>query len=431
MHIRELSGRTVCILGFGREGRSALRALERFVPRCDITVADRNPELKIRDARCKIQNGSSYLDDLNHFDVLIKSPGIPPHPKLSAQRAKLTNATQIFLDTVAEDGAAVIGVTGSKGKSTTASLIHACLEACERPAVLAGNIGTPALDALDASSAAMTFVLEMSSYQLMDMTASPHLAVITSFFPEHLDYHGTLADYLDAKKHITRFQTEQDAVFYNGLSPCAKDIAEMSPGERIPFSPDDAPVAIAETRLLGDHNRSNISAAWKVSRFLNLPGDLCLDALRDFQGLPHRLQFLGDCGGITWVDDAISTTPESSIAALDALGDRVATILLGGQDRGSNFTALAERIARSDVRHVILFPGSGPRIRQALHRAGAGASITDATTMDEAVAFARAHTPRGTVCLLSPASPSYGMFRNFEEKGAAFARCIGNEQTEA
>jgi UDP-N-acetylmuramoylalanine--D-glutamate ligase len=423
MHIRELSGKNICILGFGKEGQSALHALQRHAPNCEITIADRNANVESPSENVWLQVGTGWLLNLEKFDVLIKSPGIPPLPELEPHRAKTTSATQLFLDTVAEDHALTIGVTGSKGKSTTSTLIHELLIAAGRDAFLVGNIGNPSLDALEHSSPTAAFVLEMSSYQLMDLTTSPHIAVVTSFFPEHLDYHGSIESYKEAKKHITRYQTEEDVVVYNGASDGAKEIAEESEGTRIPFSPKDAPVRLEETHLLGQHNLGNIAAAWKVAEYLNIPKDVCLDVFRNFQGLPHRLQSLGVHHGLEWVDDAISTTPESAIAALDALGDRVATIILGGQDRGYDFSELGKRIAYSTIRTAILFPGSGPRIKKALQTAGATTQLIDANTMEEAVAFARQSTNQSIV-LLSPASPSYGMFKNFEERGDAFANVI-------
>jgi UDP-N-acetylmuramoylalanine--D-glutamate ligase len=424
VHIREFSGKNVCILGFGKEGQSILRALNAHATHCEITIADRNASLVAPPEKCWLQVGTGWLMNLEKFDVLIKSPGIPPSI-LHTHSSLLTNATQIFLDTVAEDRATVIGVTGSKGKSTTASLIFELLTAAGKNASLIGNIGNPALDYLERSQENAFFVLEMSSYQLMDVTRSPHIAVVTSFFPEHLDYHGSLEAYKEAKKHVTRFQTEEDLVFFLHDSPGAREIAEESAGKKIPFGPQDAPVAIGETKLLGVHNLSNIAAAWKVAQELGIPKETCLDVFRNFHGLPHRLQDLGVFHDITWVDDAISTTPESTIAALDALGSRVATVILGGQDRGNDFSELAKRIKGSSVRTVILFPGSGPRIRKVLEDAEATVTFHDADSMEDAVRIAQESTPDGMICLLSTASPSYGMFKNFEDKGDQFKQWIG------
>jgi UDP-N-acetylmuramoylalanine--D-glutamate ligase len=220
-------------------------------------------------------------------------------------------------------------------------------------------------------------------------------------------------------------------VLFPADSPGAAAIAKEGKGRKLPFSAEDAPVAIEETHLLGLHNLSNIAAAYRVACELDIPEEISVAAIKAFRGLPHRLQSLGIHHGIEWVDDAISTTPESTIAALDALGERVATIILGGQDRGNDFSALGRRIAKSSIQTIILFPGSGPRIRKAIEATGATVHFFETESMEEAIAVAKQHTRyeiRDTryapIVLLSTASPSYNMFKNFEEKGEAFRRCV-------
>jgi UDP-N-acetylmuramoylalanine--D-glutamate ligase len=263
----------------------------------------------------------------------------------------------------------------------------------------------------------------------MNLTTSPHIAVVTSFFPEHLDYHGSVDAYLEAKKHITMFQTGKDAVFFNEQSSGAIEIAKEGHGRKIPFSHHDAPVSLDETSLIGQHNLSNISAATKVAQELGVKDGIIVNAIKKFEGLPHRLETLGIYKGMEWVDDAISTTPESTIAALDALDNRVTTLILGGKDRGYDFTELGKRIASSSVVNVILFPGSGPRIKEAIIKAGALVEFFDAETMEDAVNIAKkvtgGRTPLGhPIILLSTASPSYGMFKNFEDKGDQFKALV-------
>jgi UDP-N-acetylmuramoyl-L-alanine---L-glutamate ligase len=429
MHIKELSGQRVAILGYGREGQATVRALQSYARGCDITLLDRNPDLRPGDYPAR--TGPDYLSHLDPFDVIVKSPGIPPCPELEAVRGKLVSSTQIFFDSIRNTGALVIGVTGSKGKSTTSSLIYEILKADDRTTYLVGNIGKPALDYLPCAVADTLFVQELSSYQLMDLTTSPRVAVVTAFFPEHLDYHGSLEAYRNAKAQITRFQAAEDVAFYNGRSPGALEIARAGEGRLIPFTAEDAPLPIGETRLRGSHNASNIAAAYKVCTYLGVGRETCLSVFRRFQGLPHRLQSLGVHHEIEWIDDAISTTPESTVAALDAVGERVCTVILGGQDRGFDFRVLGERIAASAVRHVILFPDTGPRIRAAIEGAlaadgerPAAPAFHEAPDMATAVRTARERTTPGSVCLLSTASPSYNMFRDFEAKGSEFQRCV-------
>lgn len=432
MRISDMDGKRVCIVGFGREGQSALRALQRFAPTADITIADANPamEEQLKTENCRLVTGSDYLKRIPVVDVIIKSPGIPPHPTIDQWKHEgiLTTGTQLFLDAAIDGGALVIGVTGSKGKSTTTSLITAILQADGRNAHAVGNIGKPVLDELERIKPDTIFVQEMSSYQLLDCILSPTIAVITSFFPEHLDYHGSLEAYRNAKANIVRFQAADDVVYFNADAH-AEDIANESPARKIPYGAADAPVAIGETKLIGAHNLANIAGAFRVATDLGVAKDVALAAIRAFEGLPHRLQLVGRFHGVDWIDDAISTTPESSIAGLRAVGDAVQTVILGGQDRGNDFASLAEEIVHhSRVDTVLLFPGSGPRIRTALESTLKNAqhtiTILDVPTMDDAVRLAREHTSPGRTVLLSTASPSYGMFKNFEEKGDIFQTCI-------
>ena len=438
MHIRSLQGKRVCILGLGKEGQATLKALEKYAPGSSITIADKNKELRIKNYES--QCGEHYLKNIDRFDVVIKSPGIPPSElqkatyNLKPKTYHLTSATQIFLDTIVDTGATVIGVTGSKGKSTTASLIAAILRAGGKDIDLIGNIGVPVLDFLENSYSNKFFVQEMSSYQLRDLTVSPQIAVITSFFPEHLDYHGSLEAYKNAKSHITRFQKPGDRVVFPAASKDARDIAAEGQGKKIPVSPDDAPIELKETRLIGTHNLSNIALAWKTAEILGVNRATAVQAIKEFHPLPHRLQSLGVHHGIEWIDDAISTTPESTIAAIDALSSRVTTIILGGLDRGYDFTELAKCIAHSSIRAIILFPGSGPRIRTALEATSTHLQFFEAGSTEEAVSIAKKTTSNeqrankltsyAPIVLLSTASPSYNMFKNFEEKGDRFQKAI-------
>lgn len=423
MKIHELNGTTVCILGCGKEGKAMLAALETYAPQASITLADANPAFTHE--KYEVRSGPHYLDGIASFDVIVQSPGIPPCPALSAVREKCTSGTQLFLDTIQDTGAITIGVTGSKGKSTTASLIHAILKEGGKESILLGNIGEPSISHIADITNETIVVLEMSSYQLMLLTRSPAVAVITSFFPEHLDYHGSLHAYREAKTNITRFQSAADHVFYRGGSPECEEIARHSAGTTHPYHPHDAPLRIEDTHLIGEHNLANIAGAFLVATHMGIPKEVCIRAIKAFRGLPHRLQDIGMHHGIRWIDDAISTTPESSVAALKAIGTDVSTIILGGQDRGLDFSVLATELTRYDHMNVILFPGSGPRIREAIiAREHGGVRMTDATSMEEAVAIAKRETESGKICLLSTASPSYGMFKNFEEKGDRFQACV-------
>lgn len=428
MTIQELGDKRVCILGYGREGKAMLHALRIYAPTAHICIADSAPNVDLpEDVEARL--GSAWLTDLDSFDVLVKSPGIPPNDALAAVASKVTNSTQIALDTLHDAGCRVVGVTGTKGKSTTASLIHAMLIQAAKPSVLVGNIGEPIIAHLEDGRPDTVFIVEMSSYQLAHCTVSPHIAVITSFFPEHLDYHGSIEAYMDAKQHITRFQTADDIVFFRGDDAGAAAIAAESPGRLIPFLAEDCPDEL-ESRLIGQHNRANLAAACMVSALLGVEKDVMIAAAKSFRGLPHRLESIGILGGFEWIDDAISTTPDSTAAALDALGGRVHALIVGGKDRGVPMQPLAKRLRDSSVQRVVLFGENAPHIRKAMEEEGVAAMAHDATSMEEAVRLAVA-IPRGDtdtaitpVILLSPAAAGYDRYKNFEEKGTAFRRVI-------
>lgn len=413
-------------------------ALKEFAPQASITIRDE-------------KDGAHYLHGLDQFAVIIRSPGIPPKPEFDAVTEKMTNATNIFLHSIPSE-TLVIGVTGSKGKSTTSSLIHHILKTRGKETLLLGNIGEPAIRHLNAITPQTIVVMELSSFQLLHTRKSPRIAVVTSFFPEHLDYHGSFEEYKAAKHHITAHQTADDVVFYaapapplTSLSPWkgervkrtavsegegVYEIAMQSPGKKILFSEKDAPVSLEETHLIGAHNLRNIAGAWKVTDLLGIPKTIAIQAIQTFQGLPHRLAFLGKHHGIEWVNDSISTNPNATIEALNALGDRVTSLILGGKDRGFDYSALAYRIAQSQIKNIILLGETAPRIHEALTKALYQGKISRVKDLYEGVSTIKQDvlptTPYSLspLVLLSPASPSFDQFKNFEERGEMFKRYI-------
>jgi UDP-N-acetylmuramoylalanine--D-glutamate ligase len=422
MNMHELTGKSVCILGYGREGRATYGALIQYAHPSEITIADANTDLPER-PNVPFITGPNYLSRLGDFDVIIKTPGIPWHPEAAVQ-ARLTSATELFLGSLAPD-VKTIGITGTKGKSTTASLIYQVLHAAGKHVILAGNIGEPMLGHLNDATPSTIFVLELSSYQLESLRVSPQTAVITSFFPDHLDYHGSMSEYFEAKSHIARYQRPEDVVFFNEASPDCQKMAAMSPGKHVPFSPNDFP-GRPMTAFDSPAGRSNLAAALLVANHYDVPTSTAVKTLEAASSLPHRQEPIGTYHDIEWIDDSAATTPESTITALDALGARVATIIVGGLDRNYDFTELGKRLAAAPARNVILFPDTGGLIRMAIEAATPRnpKNYFETSSMDEAVAFALKTTPGGKVCLLSSGSPSYNLFTNYFERGDAFKTAI-------
>ncbi len=396
---RLLGLKNVLILGYGREGKVTERYLEKRYKWLKIGLAD---QLISKD----------YLKLQDNFEFAIKTPG------LSKNKVTLpyTTATNIFFDQVKNP---IIGVTGSKGKSTTASLIYAMLRAGGYDAELVGNIGNPMLaKLLHPVPAGKIFVTELSSYQLEDIEFSPTIAVVTNLFPEHMNYHGGEEPYYNAKKNIINFQTAADYFIYKASDPRLKQWAKEAKAnicgfiERLPVKAKDIP-------LLGEHNIDNIKAAATVAKLLNISDSAIAKAIKGFKGLPHRLQYVGEYKKIKFYDDAISTTPESTIMAIKALG-KIGTIFLGGEDRGYDFKQLEKLVRAKRIKNIALFPDSGKRIFKSL----IGLNVLRTRDMKEAVKFAYNNTKTGEICLLSTASPSYSVWKGFEEKGGLFRKWI-------
>ena len=367
------------IIGYGKEGKVTKKYLQKYYPWLKIAIGDASLD-------------KNYLNKQENFDIAIKTPGI----KKELVTIPYTTATNIFFSKVLGQNT-IIGVTGSKGKSTTASLIYHILKTAGKNVELLGNIGKPMLEALmKPIKKDAIFVLELSSYQLDDIHYSPDIAVVTNLFPEHMDFHGSLQNYYNAKRNIFSFQTKGE---HRIDRPRAKKTYQSN--------------------LLGEHNQNNIQAAVEVAKILEIPEIATKRAIESFKGLPHRLELVGKFKGIAFYDDAISTTPESTIMAIKAL-KRVDTIFLGGQDRGYDFTQLEKTIKKYKIKNMVLFPDSGKKIIK--HKKGL--NILHTKSMKEAVRFAYQHAKKGSVCLLSCASPSYSLWKNFEVKGDEFKKWV-------
>ncbi len=416
---------SAAVFGYGIEGRSAVSWLRRLgCRRVRVISSDRPDDL----ARHVQWIGPDDLEAaLSGVDLLIKSPGIKPsHPVILAAIAAgipTTSATALFVERARAAGLAVIGVTGSKGKSTTATLIVKTLEAASIPTVLVGNIGRAALDVLeDVVSNRPVIVVELSSYQTYDLTVGPSVAVITRLFPEHLDWHGGVEPYYAAKLKIAATQREDDLTIWNATDPELARRAPFGPARHVAYGAGPAGFSDARMLLRGPHNRLNARAAlYAAEIFGALPSHL-EGVLTSFPGLPHRLEDLGVFGGVRWINDSIATAPEAAIAALDAFGDEVATYIGGGTDRGFDFAPLARALVSRALPNVILLPPGGPSLLAALAELdpAAGARARVVSDLAEAVSLAARLAPQGSTVLFSPASPSYGVYKNFEERGDRF-----------
>jgi UDP-N-acetylmuramoyl-L-alanine---L-glutamate ligase len=445
MRAAELGAARVGIWGLGREGQAAIRFLRERHPKLPLLLLDDDADAEAPrefdgiDCAFGAEHIARVLDDV---DVIVKSPGVSLYRReIETARhngIKITSLQNLWF--AERIDVTTICVTGTKGKSTTASMVAHILGKLGRRAVLVGNIGIPITE-IDPATADYA-VVEVSSYQAADFDGVCDVAVLTSLFPEHIDWHGTLDAYYRDKLNLLRHS--QQAVLNLEAASTIGELAQTSLRRAFYFNdergvrfraPDifDCRGRIGEVRnsyLARPHNASNVCAALTVAKLLDIDLAAALDATSDFAALPHRQQELGEIGGVLFVDDSISTAPESAIAALSVYAGRHITVIVGGHDRGIDYGKLVAILAQGAARAVICLGASGERIHAGLRAAAEKRPETFLTTyraqsMEEAVAYAKQVTPAGGVVLLSPAAPSYGYYRDFAERGRDFAAKIG------
>lgn len=439
MKFSDADGLRVGLWGAGRETASFAAAAARHLPRCQLAVVATDApataeERERMPAGAAFVCGEQAVEALAACDLVVRSPGIsihrPEHAALVARGVTVTTATSLWL--AEQAGRAVVGVTGTKGKSTTASLIAHLLRAAGASAELAGNVGRPVLELLD-RPAPDYYVVELSSFQISDLAAGPRVAVFTNLYREHLDWHGSAERYAADKLRLARLE-EVETVVANARDPRLAGLFELPKrvlafGRAPGFEPsaegivrEGATVIPAErVPLLGTHNLLNVCAALAALEALGVELPDPAAALEGFEPLPHRLEpVAGTPGPALWVNDSISTTPESTMAALEAFRGRPLIVIAGGFDRRQDYGELGRALAES-ARVVIGVPDTGGRIVQAVREAGASDCRTyEAADLAEAVAIAARHAGPDSVVLLSPAAPSFGAYRDFEARGRHF-----------
>ena len=410
MKIKELENKKVLILGIGREGLDTLSYLKKVFPKKKFAIADQKEELNSKTKKAiegmDVFLGKDYLKNVKDFDVIIKSPGIP----FFKYKDKLTSQTELFFDNCPGE---IIGVTGTKGKSTVASLIHSILKG----SYLVGNIETPSLSFLSKAKKDDIFVYELSSHQLMNLKKSPHIAVFLNIYPEHLDYYKNFEEYFSAKKNIYKYQSESDYLIFN------PEIEPKTKAKKIKIDVNDfAQFLKNNQQFLEITHIDNLIAVLNVAKLFNVPEKDIIKSLNKYKRLPHRLEFVGEFKGIRFYDDSIATIPEAVVYALDSLGDDVETIILGGLDRGIKYDKLVKRIKKSNIKTIIAFPDSGEKIVKNIR-----SRIYKVDNMKDAVDLAYKHTSKGKICLMSPASPSFNLFKDYKERGDLFKKYINEK----
>lgn len=413
--LQRLRGKRLLILGFGREGKSTLRFLEHFLPEATIAVADRNEAAleELKNRGLTVHGGADYLDAINRYDVVIKTPGISFLNVKVEDRVEVTSQTDLFLS---QFHAQTIGISGTKGKSTTTTLIHHLLQASGRDAILTGNIGIPCFDIMEQVHADSIVVYELSAHQLEYVHNSPRVGVLLNVFEEHLDHFGSFERYKQAKLNLLRFMGEDDyAVVHDSLLMDTLDLGVNT----VVFSNMDFDLDEDALPVLGAHNLLNVKAALCACAQYGVDPRELIPHLYTFKPLEHRLERVGTFDGVTFVNDSISTIPQATIAACETLG-RVDFLLLGGFDRDIDYQPLADYLKEHPVPHLLYTGKAGIRMMELMERLPSQ-KVTYAS-MEEAFAYLSAQAKPGAVCLLSPAASSYDQYKNFEERGAKFKR---------
>jgi len=429
----------VAILGYGVQGRAAY---DYWHPAHEVTICDRNEQLELPPG-ARGQLGPEYLNHLDRFDLLVRSPALHPNDITAANTPaildKVTTVTNEFLRVCPTRN--VIGVTGTKGKGTTCTLIARLLEAAGQRVHLGGNIGTPPLALLaDTIQANDWVVLELANFQLIDLRTAPHIAVCLMVVPEHLDWHGTTKDYEQAKAQLFVHQTADDIAIYYADNEASQRIAAAGAGQKIPYYAP--PGALIETdavmidgkrlcsttdlKLLGKHNWQNVCAAVTAVWQITQDADAIRSVLTSFGGLPYRLELRREAAGVRYYNDSFAASPHTPIAAIEAVPSKK-VMIIGGFDRHLKLDNLAADLVRlqDQVRKILLIGASADRTAQVLKQHGfTNFEISKATDMAAIVRQAAGLAQTGDAVVLSPGFPSFDMFKNFEERGRAFNQAV-------
>lgn len=433
------AGKSVCILGFGREGKSTYKILEQYCSPRDIAIADLNAighKAHGVAENVTIITGEGYQECLNHYEIVFKSPGIVLERHPSELSCEITSETQMFFTVFRNQ---IIGITGTKGKSTVTSLIYHILKESGKDCRIAGNIGIPVFDIAEDINDNTIIVCELSCHQLEYMTVSPAKAVFLNLYEEHLDHYGTMENYANAKKNIYLYQEGTDTLWCNScIEPdyIASQVVTVSMtdhnadvfvenGHIWDSNDDEFMIPTDRIKLLGIHNHYNIAVAWDVCRSYVTPEQF-ESALCSFSPLAHRLEYVDTVNGVRYYDDSISTACATAIEALKSV-PAPGTILIGGMDRGIDYMPLICFLSDFNV-NVICMEASGKRIFDTIQSLPFNypERVHYVDHLDEAVQLASEITPNGMSCVLSPAAASYGIFKNFEERGDVFKELVAD-----
>ena len=434
MKINQLKDKKILILGFSREGMSSYKFLRRHFRNQKIGLADEKSLSQFekeytailkKDKGLELSLGKNYLRVLDKYEVVVKTPGINLSQKLIKKLSKkniiLTSNLNIFLANIKGK---IIGITGSKGKGTTATLIYKILKAGGKKTYLVGNIGQPFLDFINQDSKDTLYVAELSSFHLEMIQGKLDMGVMLSFFPEHLKEHGSSSKYFQAKMNIVKNLKKNGVLIYNSQLQKVANLVKKTKVKKIPYN---LPKLKIKTHLLGKHNLSNTSAAIEVTNLFKIKDRIILKTIKNFKGLPYRLEYVGKYKDIKFYCDTLGTTPEATIEAIKAL--RPATLIVGGSAKGASqeqFKKLAKEIIKNKVKTLVAMPNEGIKIAQLVNKIKTAHKprVLRIKNMRQAVQAAYKYTQANQSVVLSPAAASFDQYKDYAEKGEDFKRWV-------
>ena len=447
--VKFFENKKVLVLGFGVEGKSTYKFIRKHLKEQIIYIADKNENLLSlnkelqEDKNIVLITGENYLSNLNEYDIIMKTPGITfKDIDISNIKDKIYSELELLLMV---DSKNMIGITGTKGKSTTTTLIYNVIKNQKDNTYLVGNIGIPIFDELENFDDDTTVVVEMSSHQLEFTNISPHIGIILNLYQDHLDHAGSVKHYHECKMHMFDYQKENDIAIYCEDNENLRNIMNEKDYHQKIFKVkkeyDDEAVSLKDNKvyynnevlyiddgkrkLLGDHNLENIMVVMLVAKLLDLDLVKAKEVIDSFEGLEHRLELVGKYNDIIFYNDTIATIPEATISGIKALKN-VNTLIFGGMDRGIDYKPLEDYLRSSNVDNLICMPSTGTKVGKLLLDTDKNIIFVD--TLEEAVKKAKEVTKKDMICLLSPSAPSYEYFKNYIEKGNKYKELVKNNE---
>lgn len=446
-----MSSKKIAILGFSLEGKAMLKYLQKSpqYKNAEIWILDKNKNLKIprKIGNLHLRIGINYLKNLHEFDIIFRSPGIPynlpeiqnaikPSSRTSSllgkKGVKISSSTKIFFDEANKIGCKIIGITGTKGKGTTSTLLYKILKAAKKDVYLAGNIGKPAIELLSKIKKKSIVILELSSFQLQDLRKSPNIAVVLDTFQDHLDSHKNFKEYIEAKSSISKFQNPNDKIFYFPDNKYSKSIAEKSKGKKMPVLINEFELFSREDlKIAGKHNYKNAVMAATIAKNIGIGNNIIKKEVKNFRGLEHRLEFIRQIKNIKFYNDSASTNPFTAIAAIKSFNENK-ILICGGKDKNLDYSPLIKALKNSNTKLIVLFGENKLKIAKAISVNSKWKTIIkkvkkleDAVNLSYKTAkslTASGYTP--VAILFSPASASFDMFKDYKDRGEKFKKLV-------